>query len=256
MYKFDGKVALVTGAASGIGRAIAVRLAQEGCDVATVDIDLAGVQETAALVAKEGRKSYAAKVDVGEWEQVNSSVQDVLAKFSKIDFMYNNAGIISVGTIAETSIEDWKRCYRINADGVFYGCKAVVPHMEARGSGRIINTASWFGKIGKASYGAYCSSKFAVIGITQTLAAELAPKGINVNAICPGTIVATRMRDEADKKSIEQGLKTAKERESAIPVGRVGLPEDIARVAVFLASEESSYMTGQSINVTGGLWMH
>ena len=95
-----------------------------------------------------------------------------------------------------------------------------------------------------------------VIGITQTLAAELAPKGINVNAICPGTIVATRMRDEADKKSIEQGLKTAKERESGIPVGRVGLPEDIARVAVFLASEESSYMTGQSINVTGGLWMH
>jgi NAD(P)-dependent dehydrogenase (short-subunit alcohol dehydrogenase family) len=128
--------------------------------------------------------------------------------------------------------------------------------MIERGSGKIINTASWFGKIGKASYGAYCSSKFAVIGITQTLAAELAPHQINVNAICPGTIVETRMRDEADKKSIEQGLKTAKEREAGIPIGRVGVPQDIARVAVFLASEEASYMTGQSINVTGGLWMH
>lgn len=256
MYKFDGKVALVTGAASGIGRAIAVRLAQEGSDVAVLDIDLAGAEETAALVAKEGRRSMAAKVDVGEWEQVNAGVQNVIGKLGKIDFLYNNAGIVRVGSIAETSIEDWKLCYRINADGVFYGCRAVVPHMLERGSGKIINTASWFGKIGKASYGAYCSSKFAVIGITQTLAAELAPHKINVNAICPGTIVDTRMRDEADKKSIEQGLKTAKEREAGIPIGRVGVPDDIARVAAFLASEEASYMTGQSINVTGGLWMH
>ncbi len=256
MYKFDGKAALVTGAASGIGRAIAVRLAQEGCDVALADLDKAGMDETAAMVEREGRRSRISVTDVGDYAQVTAAVEDAIGALGKIDFLYNNAGIVRVGTIAEMSLEDWRLCYRINVDGVFHGCKAVVPHMVARGSGRIINTASWFGKTGKASYGAYCSSKFAVIGITQTLAAELAPHKINVNAVCPGTIVETRMRDEADKKSIEQGLKTAKERESSIPLGRVGLPLDIARVAVFLASEESSYMTGQAINVTGGLWMH
>ncbi len=128
--------------------------------------------------------------------------------------------------------------------------------MVARRSGRIINTASWFGKIGKPNYSAYCASKFAVIGLTQSLAVELAPLGVTVNAVCPGTIVGTRMRDAADAKSIEQGLPTAKERESLIPLGRVGVPDDIARVVAFLASDESSYMTGQAINVTGGLWMH
>jgi NAD(P)-dependent dehydrogenase (short-subunit alcohol dehydrogenase family) len=256
MYKLDGKAALITGAASGIGRAIALRLAQEGCDVAIVDIDRQGAEETAALVKREGRRSSVSIADVGDFAQVTAAVDATLGALGKIDLLYNNAGVVRVGTIAETSLDDWRLCYRINVDGVFHGCKAVVPHMIERGFGRIVNTASWFGKIGKASYGAYCSSKFAVIGLTQTLAAELAPHRINVNAVCPGTIVETRMRDEADRKSIEQGLATAKQRESTIPLGRVGLPQDIARVAVFLASEESSYMTGQAINVTGGLWMH
>ena len=256
MYKFEGKTAFVTGAASGIGRSIAVRLAKEGCDVAVSDIDKAGVEETAALVAAEGRRSVASAVDVANYDQVKAAIDGAIKDLGKIDFLYNNAGIIRVGSIAETSLEDWQACFRVNTDGVFHGCKAIVPHMIERGSGKIINTSSWFGKVGKASYGAYCSSKFAVIGITQTLAAELAPHKINVNAICPGTIVETRMRDAADARSIEQGLKTAKEREAGIPIGRVGLPEDIARVAVFLASEEASYMTGQSINITGGLWMH
>ena len=140
-------------------------------------------------------------------------------------------------------------------DGVFHCCKAVVPLMKQQGSGKIINTASWFGKTGKPHYGAYCASKFAVIGLTQSLAMELAPLRINVNAVCPGTIVETGMRDVADRRSIEQGIPTAKEREATIPLGRVGLPDDIARVVAFLASDEAAYMTGQAINVTGGLWM-
>jgi NAD(P)-dependent dehydrogenase (short-subunit alcohol dehydrogenase family) len=127
--------------------------------------------------------------------------------------------------------------------------------MMERRWGKIVNTASWFGKTGHAGYSAYCASKFAVIGLTQSLAREVAPHRINVNAVCPGTIVETGMREEADKESVRQGLATAKQREGNIPWGRVGLPDDIARVAVFLASNEAEYMTGQAINVSGGLWM-
>lgn len=256
MYKLDGRSALITGAATGIGRAIAVRLAKEGCDVAVVDVNRAGAEETAALVTREGRRAVAITADVSDYQQVTAAAAEVINTFGKIDLLYNNAGIIRMGSVADLALEDWNTVFRINVDGVFHCCKAVVPHMVERGTGRIVNTASWFGKIGKANYGAYCASKFAVIGLTQSLAAELAPRKINVNAICPGTIVETGMRDEADRKSREQGLATAKERESAIPLGRVGYPDDIARVAVFLASDEASYMTGQAINITGGLWMH
>jgi NAD(P)-dependent dehydrogenase (short-subunit alcohol dehydrogenase family) len=128
--------------------------------------------------------------------------------------------------------------------------------MTARGSGKIINISSWFGKIGQHSFGAYCASKFAVIGLTQSMAKEMAEHGVNVNAVCPGTIVDTGMREEADREAIRLGRRTAKEREANIPLGRVGVPEDISRVVAFLASEESDYMTGQAINVTGGLLMH
>jgi len=168
----------------------------------------------------------------------------------------NNAGIISVGLLEDITVEEWRNVFRVNVEGVFHCCKAVVPHLKARGAGRIINTASWFGKIGKPHYAAYCASKFAVIGLTQSLAMELAPLGINVNAVCPGTIVDTGMRTVADRRSAEQGIPTAKEREAAIPLGRVGLPDDIARIVAFLASDEACYITGQAINVTGGLWMH
>lgn len=186
---------------------------------------------------------------------MRESTDRLLKVFGRIDLLYNNAGIVLIANLAETSLADFRDVFRVNVDGVFHCCKAVVPHMMARRSGKIVNTASWFGKIGHAGYGAYCASKFAVIGLTQCLAREVASHGINVNAVCPGTIVDTCMREEADKESVRQGLATAKEREGDIPWGRVGVPEDIARVAVFLGSDEAEYMTGQAINVTGGLWM-
>ena len=256
MYNLDGKKVLLTGGATGIGRRIATRLAEEGCDVAIIDINIAEAEHTAAMVKEKGRRSLVLKTDVGDYEQVSSAVNGVLKEFGRIDVLANNAGVISLGRVEEIPIEEWRRVFRINVDGVYHMCKAVVPHLIAQKSGRIINTASWFGKIGKPHYAAYCSSKFAVIGLTQSLAMELAPLRINVNAVCPGTIVETATRDFADQRSREQGIPTSKERESQIALGRVGLPDDIARVVAFLASDEASYMTGQAINVTGGLWMH
>jgi len=254
MYRLDGKSVLLTGGATGIGRRIATRLAEEGCDVGIVDINMEEAENTRAMVEKIGRRGAVFKADVGDFGQASAAVDAFLKTFGKIDVLANNAGVITIGTVEETSIEEWHRVFRINLDGVFNFCKAVVPHMRARKAGKIVNTASWLGKSGKPHYGAYCASKFAVIGLTQTLALELAPIGINVNAVCPGTIVETGMRTIADQQSIEQGIPTAKEREAQIPIGRVGLPEDIARAVAFLVSEEAAYVTGQAFNVTGGLW--
>ena len=255
IFGFEGKVAVVSGAATGIGRAIAIRLAREGCDLGILDVNEEGAKQTATLVERAGRRCHVVVTDVSDYEQVRESTDRFLEIFGRIDLLYNNAGIIRIATLAETSLADFRDIFRVNVDGVFHCCKAVVPHMMERRSGKIVNMASWFGKTGHAGYGAYCASKFAVIGLTQSLAREVAPHGINVNAVCPGTIVETKMREEADRESVRQGLATAKEREGNIPWGRVGLPDDIARVAVFLASDEAEYMTGQAINVTGGLWM-
>lgn len=256
MYELNGRSVLLTGGATGIGRRIATRLAEEGCDIGIADINVAEAERTAAMVRKTGRKCLVIETDVGRFDQASRAVQSFLGEFGKIDVLANNAGVISLGRIEDIPVEEWRRIFNINVEGVFNFCKAVVPHMRERKAGKIVNTASWFGKTGKPHYGAYCASKFAVIGLTQSLAMELAPLRINVNAVCPGTIVETAMRDEADRRSIEEGVLTAKQREAQIPIGRVGLPEDIARVVAFLASDEAAYMTGQAINVTGGLWMH
>lgn len=256
MYKLDGRVALVTGAGVGIGRRVATRLAEEGCDVAVLDIDGAGAGETARMVEAIGRRAVALSVDVADPDAVAAAVGQAKSALGTVDIAVNNAAITLVGKVVDLEVAEWRRVFGINADGVFHVSKAVLPDMIARGSGRIVNISSWFGKIGKPNYAAYSASKAAVIAFTQSLAAEVAPLGINVNAVCPGSIVGTKMRDDADRMSREQGLPTAKERESQIPIGRVGVPEDIARVVAFLASEEASYMTGQAINVTGGLWMN
>ncbi len=256
MYGLQGRSVLLTGGATGIGRHIAVRLAKEGCDVGIVDINAAEAEQTADLVSKAGRRAVVHKADVGDFDQVTAAVESIRKAFGHIDVLANNAGVIALGKLEDTPVEEWRRVFNINVEGVFYFCKAVVPHMRARKAGKIVNTASWFGKIGKSHYSAYCASKFAIIGLTQSLAMELAPLRINVNAVCPGTIVDTPLRSEADRRSREEGVPTAMEREAQIPLGRVGLPEDVARTVAFLVSDEAAYMTGQAINVTGGLWMH
>jgi NAD(P)-dependent dehydrogenase (short-subunit alcohol dehydrogenase family) len=256
MYDLTGKTAIVTGGASGIGRSICLRLAEEGADVAVLDYNADGAEETAELAADHGVEARAVAVDVSDEASVERAFDKVRAWRGDADILVNCAGIIAIGTVEETSTEEWRRVFAVNLDGVFHTCRAAAPSMRARGSGKIINMSSWFGKAGKPNYGAYSASKAAVIGLTQSLAMELAAAGVNVNAVCPGTIFETGMRDIADKLSAEKNLSTAKERAKAIPMGRVGKPEDISRVVAFLASDEADYMTGQSINVTGGLLMH
>lgn len=250
------KVVLVTGAATGIGRAIAVRFAQQGADLMILDIDPEATATTAGLVKDAGGTCHVMGGDVGNFGDVERAVDETIRRFGRIDVGVNNAGIARVGSVADTTLEDFREMFRVNVDGVFHGCKAMLPHMLAARSGKIINIASWFGKVGKANYSAYCASKAAVIGLTQSIAMEVASHKINVNAVCPGTIVDTAMRDKADAEGLKKGMPTARQREAGIPLGRVGVPTDIARVVAFLASDDAEYMTGQALNVTGGLWMH
>jgi 2-hydroxycyclohexanecarboxyl-CoA dehydrogenase len=149
---------------------------------------------------------------------------------------------------------DWRALFAVNVDGVFHVSRAIVPHMVERGQGAVVNLSSWMGKSGHPGYGAYCATKFAIIGLTQSLALELGPKGVRANAVAPGLIINTVMRDEAENYMKERGMPVAADRAKSIPLRRSGTPQDIANTVAFLASDEASYMTGEVVNVTGGLW--
>lgn len=248
-------IAVVSGAASGIGRAVALELADAGYDVAAMDLDHDGACATAAEVHAKERRSAAYAVDVADADAVRDAIDRAQEELGPADVLANSAGILHMGTISDMNPEHWSATFRVNVDGVFHTCRSVLPTMLARKRGRIVNVASWFGKVGKAHFGAYCASKFAVIGLTQSLAMEVAASGINVNAVCPGTIVNTRMREVADAGARAIGAPTARERAGLIPLGRAGEPEDVAQVVRFLCSDAAKYVTGQSINVCGGLWL-
>ncbi len=251
-----GPVALVTGGATGIGLAIALRLARAGYDIAIADIDLAGAERATQAVREHGRRSIAVACDVGERDGALRMAEQTMRSLSDIDLLVNNAGIIRLGPLVEFAEKDWRDLFRVNVDGVFFSCQAVVPRMVARRRGNIVNIASWNGKLAAPNFGAYSATKFAVIGFTQALARELAAHGIRVNAVCPGIVAGTPMRAQVEREGQAFGLPPSSERAKTIPLGRLATPEDIANVVAFLASDEASYMTGQAINVTGGLWLH
>ncbi len=254
MYDLKGKSAIITGGAHGIGRAIGLRLAAEGCDIGIFDVDEKGAERTAAEIKAKGRQAHVAKGSVTEKDDVERGMPALVGRLGKVDILVNNAGILRIGKLLAISEKDWSDSFRVNVDSVFWVSRAVIPHMIARRSGCVLNLASWLGKKGIANYGAYCASKFAVVGLTQTLAAELAEHGIRVNAVAPGIIIDTKMREESEAMHKAQGLPLAAERAKTVPLGRAGYPDDVARLAVFLISGEAGYMTGQTINVTGGLW--
>lgn len=252
---FDDKIAIVTGAASGIGEAVVHRLIGLRCRVVAFDRDARGLASLASKLSA-GALEDAVVVDISDEASVDEGVARAIGKAGRIDFLINSAGVDHLDRVAECSLADWRRVLSVNLDGTFLMCRAAVRHMTERKAGRIVNVASWLAKSGMAGHAPYAASKFGMLGLTQSLAKEVAEFGVTVNAVCPGPIDHTKMRAEADQQSLARGLSPASERVKMIPLGRMGEPEDVAGLITFLLSEDASYMTGQAINITGGLWMN
>jgi NAD(P)-dependent dehydrogenase (short-subunit alcohol dehydrogenase family) len=254
MSAMAGRTAIVTGGGAGIGRAIAVSLAASGCRIGLVDIDHESMCETSKTIAAGALTGFAI-ANVGDGDAIGAAVNSLARELGGLDILVNCAGILRLGTLESLSAKDWRETFSANVDGVFYASRAAIPHLRARGSARIVNISSWLGKTGRAQFGAYCASKAAIISLTETMALELAADRITVNAICPGIIAHTGMRDRAEVDARALGLPSAEARVAGIPLGRLGEPEDVAGIAVFLASDAAAYMTGHTVNVTGGLWL-
>jgi len=245
--ELSGKVALVTGAAQGIGKAIALLLAKNGADVVVSDINLEKAQETANEIQGMGRRSFAGKVNVVDLKDVERMVEAIVEQFGRIDILVNNAGITRDRLILRMTEEDWDAVLDVNLKGTFNCTKAAIRYMSKQKSGKIVSIASVSGEMGNPGQANYSASKAGVIGFTKTIAREFAGRGINVNAIAPGYI-QTPMTDAVPEKAKE-------ELRRMIPMERLGQPEDVAQAVLFLVSESSSYITGQVLNVNGGIYM-
>jgi len=257
MTTLTDRVAIVTGAGRGIGHATALALANAGADVAVVDIDKAAAEKTAAAVAAVGRRSLAVATDVGDLASIDHMVSRVVETFGRVDVLVNNAGVTRRAYIMDLTEADWDRIMRVNGKGVFFCLQRVAREMIPRRRGVIVNIASIAGKgyVG-ASNAIYAGSKGAVIGMTRLAALQLARHNINVNAICPGTTVTALSNDNLASRAKEEGVtveEMERRRNANIPLGRPNDPEDIAALAVFLASPGARNITGQSFNVDGGI---
>jgi 3-oxoacyl-[acyl-carrier protein] reductase len=241
------KVALVTGAARGIGREIALNFARQGADVAVVDISLADAEAVASEIRNMGRRAVAVSGSVGNTEDVETFVGKISAELGRIDILVNNAGITRDTLLLRMKEEDWDTVLNVNLKGTFLCTRAVAKLMIKQKYGRIINIASVVALSGNAGQANYSASKAGIVGFTKTVARELASRNITVNAIAPG-FIATNMTDV-----LPENIK--KELMAQIPLGRLGSPEDIANTAAFLVSDAASYITGQTISVNGGMVM-
>jgi NAD(P)-dependent dehydrogenase (short-subunit alcohol dehydrogenase family) len=253
----DGRAAIVTGAGHGIGRATALALARAGAHVAAVDIDPAAAKATADAVAALGRRSLALDADVGDLGAIDKMVSRVVQTLGGVDVLVNNAGVTRRAYIMDLTEGDWDRIMRVNGKGVFFCLQRVAREMIPRRSGVIVNIASIAGKgYAGTSNAIYAASKGAVISLTRIAALQLARHDINVNAICPGTTVTALSQDNLQTRARDEGVSVEdmeRRRNSAIPLGRPNDPEDVAALAVFLASSGARNITGQSFNVDGGL---
>ncbi|HEY9504370.1 MAG TPA: SDR family NAD(P)-dependent oxidoreductase [Gemmatimonadales bacterium] len=258
--ELGGQTAIVTGAGRNIGRAIALELAGMGADVVVAEVDEASGERTAEEVRERGRKALALPTDVTRLADLQAMADRTVAEWGRIDILVNNAGIHRSAYTADVTEDDWDRLLAVNAKGVFFASQAVLRHMVKARRGNIISVASMAGKMGLKTSLVYGITKAAVISMTKSLAVAHAGDGIRANCVCPG-IVETDMIFQIDREAGEKlfGLKPGeylKQRVAQIPLGRIEAPEDVANVVGFLASGKSSYMTGQAINVTGGLVMH
>ena len=255
MEGLAGKRALITGGASGIGRAIGLELARSGCDIALIDLDGDAAETTARELRALGRAADAVSGDVSAAASVQHAVAALEAQGQPFDILVNNAGIARMGSLLTIGEKDWRDTFAVNVDGIFNVSRAVVPGMVERKRGSVVNLASWLGRRGNPAFSAYAASKFAVVGITQSLAPEVAPFGVRVNAVCPGIIGGTPMRSALEKVAADAGLPPTEERVKTIPMGRTGTPEEVAKVVAFLASDAAAYVTGAAYDVSGGHWM-
>ena len=254
MTKLAGKVALVTGGAGGIGRAICEAYAAAGAMVVAADINEDDARKTAKAVG-----GMAVAMDVADMDSISAGIAAIEAEYGGIDILVNNAGIFNMASIDKITHEDYRQQYDVNVGGTIFTCQAAVPLMKRRGGGTIINFASQAGRRGEGNVTIYCSTKAAVISITQSLALELASDNIRVNAIAPG-VIDTPMWKRVDSQFAVYEHKPLgqKKREvgEAVPLGRMGDPEDVAAPCVFLASDDARYITAQTLNVDGGNWMN
>ncbi|MDX1952737.1 MAG: glucose 1-dehydrogenase [Verrucomicrobiota bacterium] len=250
MFQLTGKIALVTGAGSGIGAAIAAAFTSQGAQVILADIQLPAAQAVANQILQTGGKASPLHLDVTDESSCTAAAGQLLERFSRVDILVNNAGIGHVGAMPQTSGADLDRLYQVNVRGVFNVTKAFLPSMLKNRRGNIINLASIGGIVGIRDRLAYCSTKFAVVGLTKCMALDHARDGIRVNCICPGRVetpfVSARIREYPDPE------KAYAEMASTQALGRMGTPEEIAAAAVYLASDESAFITGTAFTIDGG----
>ena len=250
MFRLAGKVALVTGAGSGIGAAIAHVRAQAGARVFPTDLDFATATSTAERIAADGGEVTPLQLDVIDAAACAATAHRIETEAGALDILVNNAGIGHVGTMLTTSGSDLDRLYEVNVRGVFNVSKAFLPAMLARRRGSIVNMASVGGIVGIRDRLAYCTTKFAVVGLTKSMALDHAASGVRINCICPGRVetpfVAARLREYADPE------RAYKEMSSSQSLGRMGRPEEIAAAALYLASDEAAFVTGSALMIDGG----
>lgn len=246
----EGKVAIITGARRGIGRSIALAFAKAGADVVVSDIDIKDCEKVAKEIESSGRRVLVVKTDVTNYEEVDHMVKSTLEKFGKIDVLVNNAGILIYKPFLEITEDIWDKTLNTNLKGYFLCAQRAAKEMVKQKKGKIINIASVAGEVAYPQIAHYCASKGGVIMLTKVMATELAPYKINVNTISPGAIETPMTQGMlSDPKTREENIKN-------IPWGRIGKPEDIANIAVFLASDNADYLTGANVVVDGGMTTH
>ncbi|HWN91977.1 MAG TPA: glucose 1-dehydrogenase [Verrucomicrobiae bacterium] len=257
--ELDGQIAIVTGAGRGIGRATALELARMGADIVVAELDRAGADRTASEVKGLGRRVLIVPTDVTSRADLQAMADRARGEFGRIDVLVNNAGIYRAALPLDVTEEHWDAVLNVNAKAVFFASQAVLPAMIAQKRGNIISLASLAGKVGSRNNLPYNASKAAVISITKSLALAHAADGIRANCVCPGFVETDMWTMVAREQGALQGMapeEFTRQRLAQIPIGRMETPQDVANVIAFLASSRAAYMTGQAINVTGGVIMH